>query len=114
MYMRRIPVLITLAAGFSALALAESWSGNLLDATCYDKAKSAESCEATTMTTSFAIDVSGKVYKLDEAGNSKATAALKNRADRAEPGKTQSPIVMAKVEGTEKSGTITVQNLDVQ
>jgi hypothetical protein len=114
MDMRRIPVLITLGAGFAALALAESFSGNLLDAGCYEKQKAAASCEATAMTTSFALDVSGKVLKLDGAGNSKASAALKNRADRAEPGKTQSPIVMAKIDGTEKGGMITVESIDVQ
>jgi hypothetical protein len=114
MDMRRIPVLVTLAAGFAALALAESWSGNLLDASCYEKQKTAASCEATVMTTAFALDVSGKVYKLDESGNSKASAALKNRADRAEPGKTASPIVMAKVDGMEKGGTIAVETINVQ
>ena len=114
MDMRRIPVLITLAAGFSALALADSFSGNLLDAGCYEKQKAAASCEATATTTAFALDVSGKVYKLDGAGNTKASAALKNRADRADPGKTQSPIVMAKVDGMDKGGTIAVENIDVQ
>lgn len=114
MDMRRIPVLIALGAGFAALALAESFSGNLLDAGCYEKSKTAASCEATAMTTSFALDVSGKVYKLDGSGNSKASEALKSRADRAEPGKTPSPIVMAKVDGTDKGGTIAVENIEVQ
>jgi hypothetical protein len=114
MDIRRIPVLVTLAAGFAALALADSFSGNLLDASCYEKQKTSASCEATATTTAFALDVAGKVYKLDGAGNTKASAALKNRADRSDPGKTQSPIVMAKVDGTDKGGTIAVENIDVQ
>jgi hypothetical protein len=114
MDMRRIPVLVTLAAGFAALALADSFAGNLLDAGCYEKSKTAASCEATATTTTFALDVSGKVYRLDGSGNSKASAALKNRADRAEPGKTPSPIVMAKVDGMDKGGTIAVESIEVQ
>jgi hypothetical protein len=54
------------------------------------------------------------VYKLDRAGNSKAAAAIKNRADRADPTKQQSKDVMAKIDGTEKGGTISVENLNVQ
>jgi hypothetical protein len=54
------------------------------------------------------------VYKLDSAGNAKASAALKGRADRVDPSKPQSKDVMAKVEGTEKGGTITVISIDVQ
>lgn len=113
--MRRFLSLVAFSAVFSILALAESWSGKLLDGTCYDQQKKVGACDATSGTTAFALDASGNVYKLDAAGNSKASEALKNRADRAaDPSKPQSKQVMAKVEGTEKGGIIAVERIDVQ
>jgi hypothetical protein len=105
---------MAVAGALSTFALAESYSGKLLDASCYDKQKQASACDATSSTTAFAVEVSGMVYKLDRAGNSKAAAAIKNRADRADPTKQQSKDVMAKIDGTEKGGTISVENLNVQ
>jgi hypothetical protein len=96
------------------LAFAGNWSGKLLDSACYDQQKNASACSATSATTAFALDVSGKVFKLDAEGNSKAAAAIKNRADRAEPGKAPAKAVMATVSGNEKEGTITVENIEVQ
>jgi hypothetical protein len=112
--MRRILLAITLFGVFSMCALAANYSGKLLDASCYDQQKKADSCNATSSTTAFAIEVSGTVYKLDNAGNSKASAAIKNRADRSDPSKPQSMVIMAKVDGTEKGGTIAVDSVDVQ
>jgi hypothetical protein len=113
--MKRALLLVAFSAVFSMLALAESWSGKLLDGTCYDQQKKVAACDPTSTTTAFALEVSGTVYKLDAAGNSKASAALKNRADRAaDPTKPQSKQVMAKVDGTEKGGIIAVESIDVQ
>jgi hypothetical protein len=113
--MRRVLFVLAFSAVFSMLALAENWSGKLLDATCYDQQKKAASCDATSATTAFALDASGTIYKLDADGNSKAADALKNRADRAaDPSKPASTHVMAKVQGTEKGGIITVESIDVQ
>jgi hypothetical protein len=113
--MRRVLFVLAFSAVFSMLALAESWSGKLLDATCYDQQKKAATCDATSATTAFALDASGTVYKLDADGNSKASEALKNRADRAvDPSKPASSHVMAKVQGTEKGGIISVETIDVQ
>ena len=112
--MRRFVSTAALFGVFSIAALAESYSGKLLDSACYDQQKKANACAATSTTASFAIDASGTVYKLDSAGNTKASAALKNRADRVDPSKPQSKEVMAKVDGTEKGGTITVTSIDVQ
>jgi len=113
--MRKILSLAALLGAFSLVALAESYNGKLLDATCYDQQKKAAGCDASSSSTSFALEASGMVYKLDRAGNTKAAAALKNRADRTDPNaKQQSKEVMAKVDGTEKGGTITVDSIDVQ
>jgi hypothetical protein len=83
--MRRILLAITLFGVFSMCALAASFSGKLVDASCYDQQKKVDSCVASDNTTAFALEVSGKVYKLDSAGNAKATAAIKSRADRSDP-----------------------------
>lgn len=96
------------------MALAESWSGTLLDSSCYDQQKKADSCAATSATTSFALDVSGTVYKLDHSGNMKAATALKDRADRSDPNQPQATTVAAKVDGTEKGGTISVDTITIQ
>ena len=113
--MARVLLVVVFSTVFSMLAFAESWSGRLLDGTCYEHQKKAAGCDATSATTAFALEASGAVYKLDATGNSKASEALKNRADRAaDPAKPQSKEVMAKVDGTEKGGTIAVESIDVQ
>jgi hypothetical protein len=114
--MRKATLLLGSGVVFTTLAFAENWSGKLLDASCYQAQKSASACALSSKTTSFALDVSGKIYNLDANGNSKAATALKNRADRsADPNKGQATAaVMATVTGSEKSGTITVENIDVQ
>jgi hypothetical protein len=99
----------------SALALANDYTGKLLDSACYQQQKSTRGCDATSATTTFAIDVSGKVYDLDSAGNSKAAEALKTRADRsADPNKPPKGPVTAKVAGTLSGNTVQVDTIEVQ
>jgi hypothetical protein len=114
--MRRLATFCASLAVFSALALAESWTGRLVDASCYDQQKSATACDPSATTTSFALVVSGQAYRLDETGNSKAAAALKNRADRsADPNKPSSGVVSARVTGTKDGhNTIKVVSIDVE
>lgn len=113
--MRKVYLLcasISLSAG---LALAEDWTGRLVDASCYSQGDKSKTCDATGSTTTFLLDVAGKVYKLDAAGNSKATDALKSRADRSAPGGAQSASpVNAKVSGTVEGDSIKVDRIDVQ
>ena len=98
------------------MAFAADFSGTLVDLTCsQEKDAKIESCNATTATTAFAISVDGKLYKLDTAGNTKATAALKGRGERsADPVKALVTPSSAKVAGSEKDGTITVESIEVQ
>jgi hypothetical protein len=114
--MRRSVMLFTLLAGFSALALAESWQGRLVDATCYDQPKAAATCDPTSSTTMFALVASDKAYKLDGAGNSKAATALKSRADRSsDPTTPASAQVMAKITGTKDADNILkVETIELQ
>lgn len=115
--MKQTLYIMALSATLSVMAFAGDWSGKLIDSTCNDTRQQtkAASCDATSATTSFAIDVSGKIYKLDAAGNSKAAMALKDRADRAtDPAKALSSSLTAKVTGTEKEGVIAVDSVEVQ
>jgi len=130
---------IALMAALSMASYAADFTGQLMDATCAEQshsgspsaatpaspsagssttsstASSKASCNATTATTAFAIEANGKMYKLDSAGNTKAAAAIKSRADRsADPTKAMSATYTAKVTGTDENGTISVESIDIQ
>ena len=114
--MRRILTLCAFVAVFSALALAETWTGRLVDANCAAQQKAATTCDPTSSTTAFAIVVSGQAYKFDDAGNTKAMEALKTRADRSsDPNKPATPQIAAKVTGTKDAdGSLKVEAIEVQ
>ena len=87
---------------FAALAYAADFSGKLLDAACYDQAMQnapppdinsksdvpvktpyniAETCAPTALTTAFAfMNLDGKIYRFENAGNRKAESAVQNGA----------------------------------
>ena len=121
--MRKSLYVLALAAGLCISAQAESWTGKLIDATCNEQQQHEKtvSCDATRATTVFALDVTGKIFKLDVAGNAKAVTALKYRAeprpepsDPATPPKSESPEVKATVTGTEAGGMLLVETIDLQ
>ena len=113
--MRSILTMCAGAALFCGLALAENWTGRLVDASCYDQQKSATACDPTGSTTMFALVSSGQAYRLDDNGNRKAAEALKNRADRsADPNAPGGKQVVAKVTGTKEGDTIKVDTIDVR
>src|SRR5262249_44249110 len=98
------------------LALADNYSGKLLDSSCYDQHKTAKACDATSSTSSFLLDVSGKVYRLDTTGNAKAAEAMKSRAERAaDPTRAATGAVNAKVSGVmEGADTLKVDMIEIQ
>lgn len=114
--MRKLLSLCGLLAVFGTLAMAENWTGKLLDSSCYDQSKSAKTCDATSSTTSFLLDVNGKIYRLDTTGNAKAADALKNRAERsANPNRPASGPINAKVSGTmDGADTLKVDVIEIQ
>lgn len=112
--MRPILNLAAAAAVFCGLALAESWSGPLVDASCMEQQKDVKTCQPTATTKMYAIQVDGKLFKLDEAGTAKASDAIKNRAERAaNPNEPPAPVT-AKVTGTKDGDVIRVDTLEVQ
>ena len=114
--MRRTVTFVALLTVFSLLALAESWNGRLIDATCYDQQKNVAACGITASTAAFALEVTGAVYTFDQAGNAKAAEALRSRADRSrDPGAAkESARVMAKVNGTKEGNLLKVETIEVQ
>jgi hypothetical protein len=102
------------ASVFTALAVAETWSGSLVDASCTAEKKSGAECAPTSSTSSFALVLAdGKIVKLDAAGNTKAADALKNSADRSkDPDKKAA--VRASVTGSMSGDMIQVESLEVK
>jgi hypothetical protein len=113
--MRRLVTFAATVAFFASLALAETWNGKLIDASCMDQQKAAATCNPSSTTTAFAIQVEGKMFRLDQAGNAKAADALKNRADRsADPNAPAPADVSAKITGTKDGETIKVDTVEVK
>jgi len=102
--------------GVSAgLALAGTWTGRLLDANCVTRQTNA-ACAATSSTTVFALEVSGKILMLDAEGNKKAAEAFKSYNGSAEPAKeanSQYFPVTATVQGTMKGNQIKIDSIDI-
>jgi len=112
--MRRILTSTVFLALFAALAFAESWTGTLVDATCYNQAKDAVACIAISSTTAFMLTAPGQVLTLDDAGNTQAAAALKNRADRSTDQDGKTSRITAKVTGTKDGDTLKVESIELQ
>jgi hypothetical protein len=115
--MRKSLYVLVLWAGLSMTAWSEDWTGKLIDATCNDQKQHEKtiSCDATKATTAFALDVMGKIYKLDDPGNAKAATALKYRAaEPADSSSAGSTEVKAKITGTEAGGMILVETVGLQ
>ena len=114
--MKRSAKFFVLLGVFSVLAFAESWNGRLVDAKCFEQSKSATTCDPTSASTTFALLVADKPYTLDVTGNTKASEAFKNRADRAsDPSQPPSTEVMAKVTGTKDGDkTLKVETVELR
>jgi hypothetical protein len=116
--MRTIVILTTFATLFAVSAFADTFSGNLIDIACLSKPQpTIATCQPNSSSMSFGlVDNQGKVAKLDEDGNSKAAAALKNRADRsAEPdAASKGNPVVATIKGTLQGSTLKVESIEVR
>ena len=113
--MRRVLRVTAFVAFVSALAYAESWTGKLVDASCAEQQKNA-ACTPTASTSSYALQSSGKLMKLDAEGNSKAAAALRenqNGANRAKDPKAPTEVT-ATVTGTMSGDEIKVEAIQVK
>ena len=101
----------------AGLVLAETYTGKLIDAECAAHEKNA-ACIPTGSTTSFGLIASGRMLKLDAAGNTKAAEALKQSnsgANRAkDPNAPSADGVNASVTGTVSGDQLKVDAIQVE
>ncbi len=100
-----------LAAGilaFSSLALAETWTGTVVDLMCKGKDLSSHTreCALSCAKGGYGIVLAdGKFVKFDEVGNAKALAAVKATSKVKD--------LKAKVTGTLDDGVIQVESIEI-
>jgi hypothetical protein len=116
--MRTIVTLTTFAILFVGSAFADTFSGNLIDISCLSKPQpTIATCQPNSSSMVFGlVDNQGAVVKLDEDGNSKAAAALKDRADRStdpDAASKGNPIV-ATIQGTLQGSILKVESIEVR
>jgi len=109
--MRKILTIGTMFAALSGLALAETWSGTLVDANCAKHHSATKSCDAKGSTTMFALDSNGKTYFLDTASNDSARQTM---ASRKEDGNKSKPVTATIVGKTRSSGKLHADRIELQ
>ncbi|MEO8132203.1 MAG: hypothetical protein ABJF23_33750 [Bryobacteraceae bacterium] len=105
---RFIPIPAAILA-FSAVALAESWTGTVVDVMCKGKdlASHTAKCAVSCSKGGYGLVLSdGKFVKFNETGNAKALAALKATSKEKD--------LKAKVSGTLDNDVITVESIEIQ
>jgi hypothetical protein len=93
----------------STIALAETWSGTVVDVMCKknDLASHTRDCAISCAKSGFGIVLAdGTFIKFDEHGNVKALAALKASAKEKD--------LKAKVTGTKKEDVIQVESIQIE
>jgi hypothetical protein len=92
----------------AALALAETWTGTIVDVACKnnDLASHTKDCALSCSKSGFGIVLAdGKFLKFDERGNAKALATLK--------ASTKDKDLKAKVTGSFKDDVIHVESIQI-
>ena len=102
----------------AALGSGATWTGKLIDASCYDSRKTtsephgkvSEVCAPSPSTTSFAFRTSsGKVYKIDDSGNSKLASDIQNGVLK----KDKDGDIHAVITGKRKAGVVKLNSVVV-
>ena len=104
--MRRLAALFIT---FSAFAMAETWSGTLVDVMCknQDLANHTRDCALKCSKSGYGVVLAdGKFLKFDEAGNAKALAALKASSKEKD--------LKTKVTGSADGDTLQVETIELQ
>ena len=105
---RLFPVAISIL-GLSSLALAETWTGTIVDVMCKGKdlASHTAKCAVSCSKGGYGLVLSdGKFVKFNETGNAKALAALKATPKEKD--------IKAKVNGTLQDDVIKVDSIEIQ
>ena len=73
--MKKVLTIFATLGALSGLAMADSWSGTLLDAHCANRTAT-KACEARHSTSRFLLDVNGTTYRLDGRTNQDVRSAM--------------------------------------
>ena len=108
--------LLAVAILFSCGLFADTWEGSLIDASCYNQKKSVSACYPTNSTVSYALVIERRIFKLDQAGNTKVAQALKEHADRStNPDITPNARMIATITGSlDNSGYVRVDSVSIR
>ncbi len=107
--MKRIGMLLAAASLCACAALADTWSGTLVDVMCKDKdlAGHTTKCALGCAKSGFGVvTADGKFIKFDESGNAKTLAALKTTSKEKD--------LKVKVNGSLDGEMIRVQSVELQ
>jgi hypothetical protein len=107
--MQKLLTIGTMFAALSGFAMAETWSGTLLDANCVKHHK-AKSCDAKGSTTMFALDSGGKTYFLDFVSNDSARQTMDSLREHGDKSKPVSATVVGRTRG---SGKIRAERIEL-
>jgi len=105
---RLIPISISIVA-LASLAMAESWTGTVVDVMCKGKdlAGHTAKCAVSCSKGGYGLVLSdGKFVKFNETGNAKALASLKATSKEKD--------LKAKVSGTLDGDVINVESIEIQ
>lgn len=105
---RVIPISIAIL-GLTTLALAEAWTGTVVDVMCKGKdlAGHTAKCAVSCSKGGYGLVLSdGKFVKFNETGNAKALMALKSTSKEKD--------LKAKVTGTLDNDVINVESIEIQ
>jgi len=114
--MLRTMMLSAVLAGGCTAAHGETFVGRLLDAWCATP-RANGFCTPDDTTTAFALQIPGKLLKLDAEGNRKAAGALRessNNGDHAKDPNAPVSQVTARVEGTVGDDELKVEAIQIQ
>jgi hypothetical protein len=118
--MRKIFTVSALVFFASVLPAAEMWTGQLFDSTCVERHKQLqdlrkyEDCTPRDSTSSFVLQTSGRMLKLDPNGDRKAAEAWRqymSSADRAVDPDAKTRALTAVIQGTVHGDQIKVDNI---
>jgi hypothetical protein len=106
--MRKLLTVCATLGALSGLALADSWSGTLVDAHCANR--NGNACDAKRSTGKFLLDVNGTTYRLDFRTNQDVHSAMMETK-----GLTRGAPVTATVTGRlRNNGTIDAETIALQ
>ena len=107
--MKRLSAVAISILGLSTLALAETWTGTVVDVMCKGKdlAGHTAKCAVSCSKGGYGLGLSdGKFVKFNETGNAKALAALKATPKEKD--------LKAKVSGSLQDDVINVDSIEIQ